>query len=468
MSRTSHELLLALAVASRISEPDVLRARFLESLSAIDPSRSFEYAVVAPPPFSGLEAFPISTLHSSFGYALMRAGPPAAALSEGSPPDSAEPAILRTAFQFLAVLLENRAQARALEAENTSLEMKVAVDDELIKEQEERYRDIFENHHVVMLVVDPDNGDVVDANPAAAEFYGYERERLLSMKIFDLNVQEREEVSERLALSKSGQARLFTAKHRLSDGSIRDIEVYTGPIVSRGATLLFSILHDVSARLTAEARLQDSLNEKNILLKELNHRVKNNLQIISSLLSLQINSPEGSDVGAELSKAQGRIYTLALLYEMRYRSESFSRMTLSDYLTSIVSAAVDSVRPEFPELRYDIDVEPIELDVDRAAPFGLIVNELVENLVKHASAGPSGGHFSLSVHRMEGGRLRLAAQVDGPPAGPIEEGASPRLGSFRHGGIGLQLVDALVKQLRGEMKVERGEGTRVEVIFPEA
>jgi PAS domain S-box-containing protein len=469
MSRTSHELLLALAYVSRITDPDALRARFFESLAAVDPSHSFEYAAEAPPPAPGLAALPISTLHSSFGYAIMRECRRADPLSEGSPPDPAEPAILRTAFQFLAVLLENRAQARALEAEKTSLERKVAVEDELIKEQEERYRSIFENRHVMMIIVDPDSGDILDANPAAVAFYGYERERLLSMKIFDLNVQGQDSVRERLALSKSGQTKLFLVEHRLADGSIRDIEVYTGPIVSRGAVLLFSILHDVSARLKAEAELQDSLKVKDILLKELNHRVKNNLQVMSSMLNLQILSSEGREAKAELLSVQSRIYTLSLLYEMRYQSENQERMKLSGYLASIVSALVETHRSGFEELSYEVDVEPIELDIDKIIPCGLIVNELVANVVKHAFAGSRRGRFSLKARRVEGGKVLISVQDDGQAKGGDSDGPSSELEreSGRRSGIGLQLVDTLVKQLGGDMRVERGEGTKVEVAFPE-
>jgi PAS domain-containing protein len=109
-----------------------------------------------------------------------------------------EPALLRNAFRFLAVILE---------AEKMSLEMKVADDGELIMEQEERYRRIFENRHIMMFVVDPNSGAIVDANPV--DFYGYSRERLLSMDLFDLNAEGREPDLEGLALSKSGQPGFF-------------------------------------------------------------------------------------------------------------------------------------------------------------------------------------------------------------------------------------------------------------------
>jgi two-component sensor histidine kinase len=171
-------------------------------------------------------------------------------------------------------------------------------------------------------------------------------------------------------------------------------------------------------------------------------------------------------VAAELGKAQGRVYTLALVYEMRYRSEGFARMTLSDYFESIVAAAVESGRPGAARLRYGIDVEQVELDVDRTAICGLIVNELVDNVVKHAFAGSRGVYFSLNLRRVEGGSRALLVQDEGSPEGPAVDGAAPMSGPFRRGGIGLRLVEVLVKQLVGEMRIERGSGTRVEVVFP--
>jgi PAS domain S-box-containing protein len=455
MPRVSSDILLALAYVSRISDPDELRSRFFESLAEIDPGRSFSYLAEAAPARQGAELLPISTMHSSFGYALVGGA-------------AAEPgmAVFRNAFQFLAVLLENRVQARALLMEKASLEHEAVLRGAELREQEERYRNIFENKHVVMLILDPDEGRILDANLAAVDFYGYPKEELLAMKISELNAQDEAAVAERLKLVRSKQMEFYGLQHKRADGSVRDVEIYTGPVLSAGTTVIFSIVHDVTERLEASAGLSRSLAEKDVLLRELHHRVKNNLQIISSMLSLQMEGSAVSGLQAEFVKAQNRIYALALLHERLYQSEHLDRLDLGGYLKSILRTVVETSRHGSGELEYEADIEDIELDLDKAIPCGLIVNELVTNVVKHAFDG-RGGHFALVVRRIEGGRISLCISDDGL------SGRGPPLPGQRHGGsaergIGLQLVEALVSQLDGSLRFERRKGTLVEVVFPEA
>jgi PAS domain S-box-containing protein len=457
MSRLSNELLLALAYVSRIPDSGALRLRFFESLSEIAPAYSFEYSAAAPREAPGLDVMPIATLHSAFGFALVRRP------SRLDPDASAESAVFRNAFQFLAILLENRAQARALAADKACLEGEVARVGVQVREQEERYRSIFENRHVVMLLIEPGNERIVDANPAAVAFYGYSRDLLLSMRVADLNVEGEAEVRERLRLAAAREKPYFCVQHRLADGSVRDVEIYTGPIAFDGTSLLFSIVHDVSARAAAEAELESSLEEKDVLLKELHHRVKNNLQIVSSMLSLQIGSPSGSAAEPELLKAQNRIHVLALLHEMLYQSDRVDRLDLGRYLRSIVATVIESCGSGLGGLGYEVEIDPLQLGIDKAIPCGLIVNELITNVIKHAFAEKAEGHFAVEARRLDGGRISLAVSDDGLPAA---RPAGPERRES-HAGIGLQLVEALVLQLDGVMTVGRERGTRVEIVFPE-
>jgi PAS domain S-box-containing protein len=128
------------------------------------------------------------------------------------------------------------------------------LEEEALSESEARYRSLFENNHAVMLLIDPDNGAIVDANAAACAYYGWSREELERRRIDEINTLTSEEVSAEMQLARAEKRNNFFFKHRRADGTIRDVEVYSGPILLQGKTLLYSIVHDVTNRKQAEER----------------------------------------------------------------------------------------------------------------------------------------------------------------------------------------------------------------------
>ncbi|MDO8958604.1 MAG: ATP-binding protein, partial [Rhodocyclaceae bacterium] len=130
--------------------------------------------------------------------------------------------------------------------------------DHVLKESEARYHSLFDNHHTVMLLIDPDNGAIVAANPAAAAYYGWTVEQLQGMDIKQINTLAPTEIQAEMQRARARQRNYFNFKHRRADGSVREVEVFSGPIEVAGKPLLYSIVHDVSARRAAEAALRDS------------------------------------------------------------------------------------------------------------------------------------------------------------------------------------------------------------------
>jgi len=128
--------------------------------------------------------------------------------------------------------------------------------EEAIIESEERYHSLFKNNHAVMLLIDPDTGDIVDANPAACSFYGYSKTELLKMKIADINILKDEQVFEEMQKARSEKKNHFIFKHILASGDIRDVDVYSGSIIVNGKVLLYSIVHDVTKQIEAEKELK--------------------------------------------------------------------------------------------------------------------------------------------------------------------------------------------------------------------
>ena len=142
--------------------------------------------------------------------------------------------------------------------------------EETLRESEGRYKSLFNNNHSVMLVIDPKNGDIVDANPAAISYYGWSHEEFTAKKIKDINMLTKEQVFQEMEKAKSEQHPRFIFRHRLSNGDIRDVEVYSGPIQFHGQQLLYSIIHDITDRKHSEEELRKKTHDLGERIKELN------------------------------------------------------------------------------------------------------------------------------------------------------------------------------------------------------
>jgi len=202
--------------------------------------------------------------------------------------------------------------------------------------------------------------------------------------------------------------------------------------------------------------LEKSLSEKEILLKEVHHRVKNNLQIISSLLNLQKSYIKDDTTLNFLNDSQNRIKTMALIYEKLYQSEDLVRIDFSEYVRSLVSHLIRSYGSA-DRIKLKVDVDDVQLNIDMAIPCGLIINELVSNSLKHAF--PDGkGEIRVEMHR-NNGELRLVVSDNGI-------GMSEKIYFQKIDTLGLQLVNTLANQLSGSIKLHREEGTEFEITFP--
>ena len=153
--------------------------------------------------------------------------------------------------------------------------------EEALRESEERYSSLFKNNHSVMLLINPENAAIVDANPAASSFYGWSHEELTSKKITDINTLERQQVFQEMKQARSRKVQHFLFRHRLANGEVRDVEVYSGPITIDGKQLLYSIIHDISERRLAEEQLQKAhtrLEQRAVELSQLNEKLKQEIE----------------------------------------------------------------------------------------------------------------------------------------------------------------------------------------------
>jgi len=218
------------------------------------------------------------------------------------------------------------------------------------------------------------------------------------------------------------------------------------------------ILHDITQRLAAEEQLKQSLAEKELLLKEVYHRVKNNLQLISSLLSLQANHAADRLPQVVFEECQSRIRAMALVHERLYQSKNLSRIELGEFTRSLANDLQRSLDIGRRPIRMQIDADPAYLGVDKAVPCGLILNELLSNSIKHAFQSERSGHIRVLVRDNGDGSITVTVADDGV-------GLPPHVDWQNSQSLGLKLVNALARQLKASLRLDNANGACFSLTF---
>lgn len=219
------------------------------------------------------------------------------------------------------------------------------------------------------------------------------------------------------------------------------------------------VFTDITQRQRVEEALRAALAEKTVLLKEVHHRVKNNLQIVASLLNLQARQVQSPAALAALQDTRDRIRSMALLHETLYREGDLGRVDGAVYLAHLCAHLSAAFGSEAGRVRLRHRLAPIPLTLDQAVPCGLIANELVSNAFKHAFPGERGGEVCVALIAEPDGRLALTVTDDGV-------GLPPGLAIERSDALGLQLVVGLTRQLGGAIETQSENGAAFRVVFP--
>lgn len=319
-------------------------------------------------------------------------------------------------------------------------------------------RSVFADSPDAILVVDG-AGCIVEASPRAEALFGYPRAALLTQPVENLLPEHYRaaHVGHRAAFNAQPRARTMGSGlvlyGRRADGGEFPVDVVLSPMRGSGEARILAIVRDLTERRQAEAQIA----EKTVLLQEIHHRVKNNLQVIASLLSLQADATEVPETRAALAESQNRVKSMALLHQLLYEHQDFARVDLGKYLRQLAQLALGSA--DTRRITVEFDLAPLKLDLQRAVPCGLLVNELLSNTCKYAFPDGRAGTLRLELRAPgEDGMALLAISDDGVglPAG-VEIGQTKSLG--------LQLVPLLAEQFGGQLRVERGAGTRFELRF---
>jgi PAS domain S-box-containing protein len=224
-----------------------------------------------------------------------------------------------------------------------------------------------------------------------------------------------------------------------------------------GEWVLDGSIQDITERRDAEETLRVSLHEKEVLLREIHHRVKNNLQIISSLVNLQSNRTEDESARGIFRDIRDRVHSMALVHENLYRSDNLSRINFANYIRTLVNE-LGRAYASSCAIRLTMDLEPLSLSVDTAIPCGLVVNELVTNAYKHAFRNRPEGEISLSLHQASDDTIILTVRDNGT-------GMPPGMDWKQHPSLGLQLAQMLSKQINGKLHLGTTQGTEFILTF---
>lgn len=300
-------------------------------------------------------------------------------------------------------------------------------------------------------------GRVETFNAAAERMFGYTADEINGESVGRLLSAEARDHGERphVRLDESiGSRREVEGRRR--DGSSFPVELNVGEVNFAERRIFTLILRDITERKREEDKVRASLREKEILLKEIHHRVKNNLQIISSLLNLQsahIRDPRALEVFKE---GQGRVRSMALIHEKLYQSADLERVDFSEYIKNLAAYLFRSYEVHAGAVVLNVEAEDVLLGVDTAIPCGLIINELVSNSLKHAFPGGGGGSINIRLRPADAERLTLVVADDGVGLPDGFDVRSPP-------SLGLQLVNTLARQLGGEVLVSEGAGAEFSI-----
>jgi PAS domain S-box-containing protein len=329
-----------------------------------------------------------------------------------------------------------------------------------LRRSQELLRQIIDTAHDAFVAVDA-GGRIVEWNPRAEALFGWSRGEACGRSLLETLIPERYRELQREPLERllaTGESPVLNrpmelpVQHR--DGRELMVELTVSPLRSEEGWRFNAFLRDVSARKAVEA-----LREREILIKEIHHRVKNNLQVISSLLSLQRRLvPE--DLAAVLEDMQARVASIALFHEKLYRSDDLARVEIGDYLRELAALLLHQYRRGAQELSLTVEAESLEWGVETAIPCGLIANELITNALKHAFPEGRRGAIRVEVYRHHGS-AELSVSDDGI-------GLPPEIDISTTQTLGLQVVCALARQLHGNVAAEVGQGTRFRLSFPVA
>lgn len=298
-------------------------------------------------------------------------------------------------------------------------------------------------------------------NPAAENIFGWMREEVLGDHLPFLKNNEKCQNIMRGALSGESKSDI-ELKCARKDNEIIYAMMATAPLLNADGDIqgIMATFADISDMMAAETQIKASLDEKEVLLREIHHRVKNNLQIISSLMSLQSEYTQEPETLKMFQESKNRIRSMALIHEKLYQSKDLAHVDFVEYLKSLVEMLLSFHREEGDEINVSFNCDQVNLEIDTAISMGLIVNELLSNCFKHAFPDQKNGEVIINLSKDE--ENYLLEVVDNGVGIPED------IDIKNTDSLGLQIVQTLTIQLKGVLEHENDGGTKFKLSFPDS
>ncbi len=341
----------------------------------------------------------------------------------------------------------------------------VAMDDgdrrkeiDAMRRNEDRYRRLVEiSPESIVLHV---NGILQYVNEATLKLFGASSKKEMEGRpVLDfVDPSSRDLVRKRMSIMWDDRETVPLAEEKFLrlDGTSVDVEVAAAPLVYEGRRAVLVVARDITERKRVRESLEKALHEKEVLLKEIHHRVKNNMQVIASLLNLQANEATDSQTREGLIDTQNRVRSMALVHEKLYRSGTLARIDFGEYIKNITEELARTYKKG--NIREEVVADPVYVEVDTAIPCGLIINEIVSNAFKHAFPGDREGRVQVDLHEVGDGDVELRIKDDGVGIPAAQDPSTM-------GSMGMKIIYALADQISARVTVERNEGTTFVVRF---
>ncbi|MEX0684904.1 MAG: PAS domain S-box protein [Balneolales bacterium] len=329
------------------------------------------------------------------------------------------------------------------------------------KERSERmaFFQVLEKSINEIYMFDPTTFKFTYVNAGARKNLGYSHDELINMHSYEIKPEftkaELLKIMQPLIRKEEDKITLRT-KLKRKNGSTYPIELQLQLIEQEHEKVFIAIVWDITQRLDIEESMKKALKEKEVLLGEIHHRIKNNLAVVSSLLSIQAGHVRDPYIHGLFMESESRVRTMALIHEMLYQQENFSTVDFNPYINKLIKYISSNFHSDENIIRTNISIKDIYLEIGSAVPCALIINELLTNAYKYAFIGRREGNINVTLYH-EKGMVTLIVHDDGIGLpGNIDIAQT----------LGMTLIKGLTNQLKGEMDIKNENGAKFSIRFP--
>lgn len=330
----------------------------------------------------------------------------------------------------------------------------------VLRQNELLFRQLFQNAPIGIALLD-ERKEVQMINTGFEEIFGYTAQEIKGLSI-DSIIAPEERFDEAANLSQSTKPFEVSSTRLNKDGNVLDVLIYGVPVILDNRIIaIYGIYVDITDQKAAEEKIRHSLKEKEVLLSEIHHRVKNNLAVITGLLELQAHSTTDKTAQKVLKDSQMRINSMALIHEKLYQNETLSQIEFDVYIRELIDVIRKSHSVKNQQISMHLDLDNVQLAITQAIPCGLLMNEIVTNSFKHAfsaNAGPQQQPVIRVSLKQKGSVVTLVISDNG-------RGLPDKFEELGDLSLGLTLIKTLKKQIEAEMTVESSNGTTYTFVF---